>query len=615
MLRTTIFVVLFCISIFVQASVYYVATDGDDAHSGTLSQPWKTLQKAADTMVAGDTVFVREGTYHERVFPQHSGTADAYIVYANYPGETVTIDGTGIEWAGSWNGLFDLYDNSYIQINGFRVINSHFGGIWIDNCTGIVIQNNYTFNTVSSGIGVWNSSFTTVANNEVVLACNDGPQESISIGNSHNCIVKNNQVHDNGPGTNGGEGIDVKEGSHDVEVFSNVVHHLNDRVGIYADAWDQHTYNIDIHDNIVHHCAETGIAVASEKGGLLENVHIYNNLSYFNKYGGIELGQWSDVGFSGEKPVHHIKIINNTCYKNGAYDDGWGFGILIDNPKAADIIIRNNICSQNNAQIAIQQIESGGVVDFNLFFGNNDADGTLYGSDSIIGDPLFVDESLFDFHLLSNSPAIDNGTSTDAPDHDFDGNDRPSGSGFDVGAYEYQTPLAVEYYSAFYAKYTGDAVLLTWTSAHEENNNHFEVERSKDGNHWMTIDIVNGQGNHFSPQPYRSLDKNPPQGKIYYRLKQVDYSARAFYSNIAGVYVEKMDVQCAPNPTTGTLHVQLSKTENAIIQISDLNGKIFQTKNVTGQTIDLDLHQLPAGIYVVRIFSKGQVWNKMVVLE
>ncbi len=46
------------------AATYYVATTGNDANSGTLASPWRTIQKAANTMSAGDTVLIRGGTYN-----------------------------------------------------------------------------------------------------------------------------------------------------------------------------------------------------------------------------------------------------------------------------------------------------------------------------------------------------------------------------------------------------------------------------------------------------------------------------------------------------------------------------------------------------------------------
>ncbi len=422
------------------AATYYVATSGSDSNPGTLALPWASIQKAANTLLPGDTALIREGIYNERVLLQNSGLPDQYILFAAFPGETPTIDGSGISW-GNWNGLFDISGLSYIKVSGLKIVHATYAGIWVEESDHIILENNYTYDTYSSGIGIWYSNDILVQNNEVEKACSGGEQECITIAGSAYADIFGNHVHDNGPNAdNGGEGIDVKQGSHHIDIHQNHVHHINDRIGIYADAWDMHTHHINIYQNRVHHCSESGMAVASENGGLIEEVKLFNNLIYFNKYGGIELGAWSDIGFTGPKPIKHIQITNNTCYQNGLYDNGWGYGIVVDNPQAEDIQIRNNICSQNSAQIAIAQIQSGGIVSHNLCFGNNTADGTLYGSDSILLNPLFTDEAAFDFHLQSNSPAIDAADNANAPDTDFDGNPRPAGNATDIGAYEYQLP-------------------------------------------------------------------------------------------------------------------------------------------------------------------------------
>ena len=425
------------------STTFYVAKNGNDSNIGSESLPWLTIQKAANSLITGDSVLVKSGTYNERVIVQNSGTLNHFIVFSNYQNDVVTIDGNNISWGSSWNGLFDVSDKNYIEIKGFRILNADYAGIWTENSAHIRILNNYTYNTFSSGIGIWDSNNISIQNNEVELACNDGGQECITLANSFNCQIFENNVHHNGPGNEGGEGIDAKAGSHDINIFENEVHHLNSRLGIYADAWDLHTYNINIYNNIIHHCSESGLAVASENGGLIEYVNIYNNIIYHNQYGGIELGNWSDVNFPGPKPIKHIKIINNTCYKNGDYNNGWGYGIVIDNPNATDIIIRNNICSENSAQLAIQQIGTTEIADHNLIFGNNIATGTIYGSDSIVSNPLFVDANNFNFHLQNNSPAIDKGNSLDAPSSDFENNNRPLGLNFDIGAFEYNPILNI----------------------------------------------------------------------------------------------------------------------------------------------------------------------------
>ncbi len=61
------------------AKNYYIATNGNDNHAGTLSSPFATLRKAQSLVVAGDTVFIRGGVY--KISPEEvmrEGT-DIYI--------------------------------------------------------------------------------------------------------------------------------------------------------------------------------------------------------------------------------------------------------------------------------------------------------------------------------------------------------------------------------------------------------------------------------------------------------------------------------------------------------------------------------------------------------
>ena len=71
-----------------------------------------------------------------------------------------------------------------------------------------------------------------------------------------------------------------------------------------------------------------------------------------------------------------------------------------------------------------------------------------WGSGNIDTDPLFVDAPNYDLHLQETSPCIDTGTAEDAPSDDLDGNFRPVGSGYDMGAYEYQGPIVIDSFSA-----------------------------------------------------------------------------------------------------------------------------------------------------------------------
>ncbi len=126
----------------------------------------------------------------------------------------------------------------------------------------------------------------------------------------------------------GGEGIDAKDGASNGKIHQNHVHHLH-RLGIYIEAWDKHTYNIAVYRNSVHDITDgSGFAVASEQGGLLENIRIYNNIAYNNELSGME---FSPAGDSSTHPMRNIRVINNTFYRNGSV---WGVGIFVENSDA-----------------------------------------------------------------------------------------------------------------------------------------------------------------------------------------------------------------------------------------------------------------------------------------
>src|SRR5919108_3053305 len=89
------------------ATTFYVdATQGNDSNAGTSSAPWKTIRKAADNMVAGDTAIVRAASSSERVQVTRSGTSGAPITYQAEG--TVVMKGFTIR-------------ASYIHVTGFEI--------------------------------------------------------------------------------------------------------------------------------------------------------------------------------------------------------------------------------------------------------------------------------------------------------------------------------------------------------------------------------------------------------------------------------------------------------------------------------------------------------------
>jgi hypothetical protein len=85
------------------------ARRGDDDAAGTEQAPWRTLRHACRQLSPGDTLYLRGGTYYERVPITVSGTDAAPITIGSYPGELAVIDGSLREFlespATSWEPL------------------------------------------------------------------------------------------------------------------------------------------------------------------------------------------------------------------------------------------------------------------------------------------------------------------------------------------------------------------------------------------------------------------------------------------------------------------------------------------------------------------------------
>jgi hypothetical protein len=79
-----------------QAATYYVSTTGSDSNTGTLTLPFRTIQKAANLMRAGDTCLIRAGTYRETVTPANSGVSGSPITFDAYPNERAIITGANV---------------------------------------------------------------------------------------------------------------------------------------------------------------------------------------------------------------------------------------------------------------------------------------------------------------------------------------------------------------------------------------------------------------------------------------------------------------------------------------------------------------------------------------
>jgi hypothetical protein len=152
------------------------------------------------------------------------------------------------------------------------------------------------------------------------------------------------------------------------------------------------------------------------------------------------------------------------------------------------------------------------------------------------------------------------------------------------------------------------AVLLEWSTALEEQNKGFAIERSADGTRFEQIGFVNGAGNSSHVSNYSWEDNAPIAGTSYYRLKQIDNDGHWEYSKTVSVTfaLTAPVVQLMPNParTKTKLLLQLVRAEKCTITLTDLAGRTVYTEQlgeVISRTVDMDLSKFNTGMYLLTV--------------
>ncbi len=116
---------------YAQGDVYYVAPYGDDNNPGTLEAPFRTLTRARYAVHPGDTIYLRAGVYDIENEMDISGTPDAPITIASYPGEWAVFDGSGAP-----DGVKFRVTGSWLIFRHFEVRNGPSDGVLITEGAG-----------------------------------------------------------------------------------------------------------------------------------------------------------------------------------------------------------------------------------------------------------------------------------------------------------------------------------------------------------------------------------------------------------------------------------------------------------------------------------------------
>ncbi|MGI9303785.1 MAG: choice-of-anchor Q domain-containing protein [Gammaproteobacteria bacterium] len=455
-------------------------TDSGRGSACTQSRPC-SLSTAVSDASAGDTIRVHSGIYTAAVEIRKSGQPESPIIIEGVAGAVITspnrnsngaftfqwgashwivrnltFDGLGQNTARSaihinpgssdiqiigntvrdWGG----HENLYLWPGGVRL--QAFNGV-IDN---IVIKGNTMIGVRGPAVHVTRMSTNVIIEDNDIsesrcAKVNFDPsapspviryrKEGIKIGGTNpaantSVVIRNNKVHDFAPASNCQSG-------------------LHDSNGIYCDVGATHGLIAGNHVyNIRGGRSSSGIHVESR----CHNWKVVNNLAS-NIKEGVRL-----------RNTNNSSVINNTIHD---VDIGL-FMVGNSNGAQTNAVIRNNIFSDiNDVGIKVQgpNAEQGrNIYDHNLFHLPSKTAGIgLWGNtrysklqltawrnacacdeNSLLEDPRLnvTNASISEgFHLTAESAAIDAGTGADAPGSDFDGEARPQGKAYDIGAFEY----------------------------------------------------------------------------------------------------------------------------------------------------------------------------------
>lgn len=344
------------------SNAIYVSPEGNDADNGTLDRPFKTIQKALDIVKAGQTIYVREGSYSALNTFSSSGRKGKYITLRNYPGEHPRLTMSNKDGA-----IISIDGNDYIIIEGLEICDFTSAvayGILLDSDESHIIIRNNRIHDICTTMPFENGE----AN--AILCYGEGRTEEAAI---NNIFIENNEIYNNVTGWC--EALSIAGNAKYINIVNNTVHD-NTNIGIdfygnagycqvaaldqprFCTAIGNTVYNslcdyaecagiyVDGARDIVVERNEVysnmyGIEIGSEELSPdfpVKNIVVRNNLVYDNPFGGIRVGGF-DIEATGY--VTDTQIYSNTLINNGEGDGGWNGELCF--LKCDGIDVENNI--------------------------------------------------------------------------------------------------------------------------------------------------------------------------------------------------------------------------------------------------------------------------------
>ncbi len=157
---------------------------------------------------------------------------------------------------------------------------------------------------------------------------------------------------------------------------------------------------------------------------------------------------------------------------------------------------------------------------------------------------------------------------------------------------------------SFDAIYNNGFVYLQWTTATELDNDFFTVERLAQNDKWLIVAELDGAGTSSAVRHYQHVDRKPPHGTQYYRLKQTDFDGSFTYSSIisANSLSGNFKLTYYPNPVHDKFYIEYAGFEYNEIFLTDNKGQHVDVPIIEKPgNIQIDVTAISRGIYLVYI--------------
>ncbi|HEV7780212.1 MAG TPA: GEVED domain-containing protein, partial [Chitinophagaceae bacterium] len=326
-------------------------------------------------------------------------------------------------------------------------------------------------------------------------------------------------------------------------------------------------------------------------------------------------------------PVFLVDSLNN--YVTAIYPNGNNFGTINPTYYVHNGSVRQTSTGRyyldRNASISV---DTQATLPFNLRYFFRTAE-----LNALIAQPGSGVTSIFDLTMTKTAP----GTCTPVYDGLYPQGATPSGFGSLTGDrfldFTGLTSFSTLYLHgglvllnvdllSFAGQREGTMNKLRWTTATEQNNRGFDIQRSEDGTNWASIGFMNSlapNGTSNSQLTYSFTDNTVAGRKLYYRLRQVNLDGASKFSSTVLIKGDKAALLTIdglrPNPASTEINVIIAtpSRDKVTIRVIDITGKTVVLKlaeiEAGTNTIPLDISRINNGTYIVKLECSGNCEN------